>query len=198
MNNTMFDFYRRALLGTPMIEPLCDEYKTLWKNCHDDKEKLVSLCLQQQACPWFATMCYLGYGVTKDYLMEEYADYINGRRLLKDCDGVNGYTYALYCGYDDSCELSADVAHFMWCDTTVGIGETKCPTIYISNQSDVSLVCDGYNSIRVYLFDESKLTLEDIPEGTEVTVYAYGSRCSVVNGKYAIGKIRVHNKTLRL
>lgn len=194
----MFDFYRRSLIGTPMIEPLCDEYKTLWKNCHEDKEQLMSLCMRQQSIPWFATMCYLGNGVSRDYLMQEYADYINGSRLLANCDGVNGYSYAMYCGFNDVCELSADVSHFMWCEATVGVGETKCPTIYISNQSDISLVCDGYNSVRVYLFDESVLTLWDIPENAEIAVYTYGSRCSVVTGKYCIGKVNVHNKTLRL
>ena len=194
----MFEFYKQSLIGTPMIEPLCDEYRDLWKNCHEDKGKLVSLCLRQQSIPWFATMCCLGKGVTKEYLMKEYADYINGRTILQDCDGVKGYSYALYCGYDDACELSSDVSHFMWCNSTVGVCETKCPTIYISNGSDISLVCDGFNSIRVYIFDDSKLTIDDLPEDSNVTVYAYGSECNVVKGKYCIGTVKVHQKTLRL
>ena len=168
--------------------------------CGDDKEKLVNLSMMQQSLPYFVTACYNGLGLTKEYIKEKFKDYINGR-VLNDCDGVSGYTYALYVDwdYENDLEINTDVASIMW---TVGanivVPQTKAPTIYISNRSNVHLVCDGYNSINVKLFDDSVLTIEDLDENSNVVVYKYGGDAKVELGKYCLGSVKVFPKELRL
>lgn len=192
MNEMMF-FQKNALLNN-----LCGEWKNMWKACKNNKEKLVRLSLMQQSIPFFASYCYNGNGLSKDYILGEFKDYINGK-ILQDCDNVKGYSYRLFVGYTDDIREQADVTHLMWSDIPIYVVERyKCPIIYLSNKSTVSLIADGYNYIRVYLFDESELVIEDLDEESTVIVYKYSDKCKVTKGKYCLGKVNEFEKTLRL
>lgn len=193
--NDIDRYYKESLLAN-----LCGEYKGEWKRAHSDKEKLVRLCLRQQAIPHVATFAYNGKGLTKEFVAKEFADYINGY-TVHDADGVKGYTYGLYVDwdYENDIDVNVDVCSVMW---TVGanivIKETKCPVLYVSNRSNVHLVCEGYNSVNVKLFDKSRVTIEDLDENSTVVVYKYSDDASVELGKYCFGKVKIFNKTLRL
>jgi hypothetical protein len=192
----MQEYYKSALL-----EDLCSEYKGLWQAAMNDKESLLKLSLCQQAIPHVVTFAYEGKGLTREYVKENFREYINGHTVM-DADGVDGFTYGLYADYDydNALVLDKDVCSVMWthCDS-VFVPKTKAVTLYVSNRSDISIVCDGYNSLRIYLFDESKVTLEDVDDDSTVTVYNYG-KCSVVErGKYCLsGHIQEFRKQLRL
>jgi hypothetical protein len=195
MDKEMFGFYKNALMND-----LCDEYKGLWRNASDDKNKLVQLAMRQQSCPYFATMCYNGRGLSKEYLLEQYNDYINGT-ILFDCDGVHGYTYGLFVDYKgDVIDLEVDVSHIMFCEgITINVQETKCPIIYISNKSDVNVCCSGYNNVQIYLFDESRVTISEADEDCTIVVLRYSDKCKVEQGKFCLtDKVKVHDKELRL
>lgn len=193
-------FKRNALLGNISGQPLCQDYKAALRKCGNDKEMLVKLALQQQASPYFSTACYKELGLSKEYIKREFKDYINGY-LVKDVEGVSGYTYSLYVDWDYENDLvvKSDVISIMW---TVGanvvVPQCKCPTIYISNRSNVHLVCEGFNTVSVKLFDESKVTIEDCDENSEVLVYKYSNDADVELGKFCVGKVQIFNKTLRL
>lgn len=195
----MMNFKRNALLGNISGQPLCASYKAALRQCGDDKEMLVRLALQQQSMPYVSTACYKRLGITKEYIMKNFAEYINGKKTFDDVEGVKGYTYQMYVGYDKEFFITSDVTTLMWCNNPcVTILETKCPTIYISNRSNVHLVGDGYNSVNIKLFDESKVTIEDLDENSEVIVYKYSDDAQVELGKYCFGKVKVFDKELRL
>jgi hypothetical protein len=200
MKDEMLMFKKNALLGNISAEPLCQAYKQAWRMCGDDKEMLVKLALKQQSIPYLSHACYKGLGLTKEYIKEHFNGYINGY-TIHDADGVNGYTYGLYVEWDYNNDLvvDKDVAGIMW---TVGanivIPETKCPTIYISNSSKVRLTCDGYNTVNVKLFDDSKVVLDDIDEESNVTIYKYSEKATVELGKFCLKEPKVFNKELRL
>ena len=195
----MFAFYKSALSGE-FSSPLCADYKSEWRKCGDDKERLIRLSLKQQSIPFVVTHAYHNKGLTKDYVKEFFGDYVKGKKLM-DCDGVDGYSYSLYADWDYANDLvvETDVCSIMW---TVGasviVQKTKCPVIYVSNRSDVHLVCEGYNNVMVYLFDKSKVTIEDADSDTSVIVYKYSDDASVETGKYCLGKVKQFNKELRL
>ena len=195
----MLQFYKAALSGE-LSTPLCSSYKAAWRKCGDDKEMLIRLSLNQQALPYVATHAYNGMGLTKDYVKTAFKDYINGR-VFNDCDEVGGYTYALYVDwdYENDLDVKTDITSIMW---TVGanivVPTSKCPTLYISNRSNVHLVGDGYNSINIKLFDKSKITIEDLDENSEVVVYKYSDDAQVELGKYCLGKVKEFRKDLRL
>ena len=178
---------------------LCNEYKDELRRCHEDKLELMRLAMRQQSIPFVATKMFEGV-VKKDYLLNTFGDYLNGY-VLKDCDNVKDYTYTWYVGYDyaNDIEVKTDVVHISCTDSAqVVVEQTKCPTLYISNNSKVNLVCEGYNSVRVYLLDNSKLVIDDIDEESTVTIYKYSDKCEVEQGKFCFGKVKIFNKTLRL
>lgn len=200
MKHDLFEFQKNSFLGKVSGQPLCQEYKQQWKSCGDDKEMLMKLAMRQQAIAYVVTACHKNLGLTKEYIKENFRDYVNGY-ILEDCDGVKGYTYSLYVDwdYENDLEVKTDVCSIMW---TVGaniiIPQTACPIIYLSNRSNVHLVGDGYNTINIKLFDESKIVIEDIDDNSEVVVYKYSDKASVEEGKYCFGKVKVFNKELRL
>lgn len=193
-------FKKNALLGNISAEPLCQAYKQAWRSCGNDKDMLIRLAMRQQSLPYFSTACYEKLGLTKEYIKENFNEYINGK-ILEDCDGVKGYTYALYVdwNYDNDLEIKTDVSSIMWCvGTNVIVPKCKCPTIYVSNKSKVHLVCDGYNTINIKLFDESELIVEDMDASSEVVVYKYSDKAKVEEGKFCLKELKVFNKELRL
>jgi hypothetical protein len=70
--------------------------------------------------------------------------------------------------------------------------------LYVSNKSNLHLICEGYNSVNVKLFDNSKITIEELDEDSSVTVYKYSDDASVELGKFCLGNVKVFNKKLRL
>ena len=189
----MMMFRRNAILAD-----LCKEWNNKWAACHDDKEKLMRLVLMQQSAPFFADFCYRGKGLTKEYCLREFGEYLNGR-VFNDVEGVNGYTYSMFVGNDDNVEINVDVVQFLWCNAYITVPQCKCPVIYVSNRSKVHLVCEGCNNVRVYLFDKSDITLEDVDENSSVTIYKYGDKAKVEIGKYCLSKkVKVFNKELKL
>lgn len=192
MDEMMF-FRKNALL-----DGLCKEWSEMWGACHSEKEKLMRLVLMQQSAPYFATYCNQGKGLTKDYCKREYKDYINGR-VFNDCDDVKGYTYSMYIDAPTSVLMHVDVAQFLWCNnTSVTIEKTKCPTLYISNHSNVELMLEGFNTPHIYLFDDSVLNINDAGDESTVVVYKYSKDAKVNVGKYCLCDVKVHEKELRI
>ena len=191
----LFKYYKAAL-----VNGLCGEYKGHWQAAAKDKHKLVTLAMAQQSIPHLVTYCYNGQGLSKEYILENFKDYINGNTKIQDADGVDGYTYALYIAENRILRPSDDVLSLMWCkDINLIINTAKCPFIYISNLSDVHITMQGFNSPRIYLFDESQITIDDADETCSATIYKYSDKCKVNYGKFCLSKrIKEHSKQLRL
>lgn len=189
----LFNYYKNSL-----ADGLCDEYKGYWRRAGNDKERLVRLALSQQAIPHVLTYCNSGRGVSKEYITENFADYINGH-IVNDADGVEGYTYSLYAAFSGDFSLSADVLVAMWCNSpTIEIKRSKCPVLYIGCKSTVHITTEGFSSVRIYLFDDSNVILDDIDDNSSVVIYKYSGHCAVGMSKYCLGKVRQFDKELKL
>lgn len=200
MEKEMFDFYKNALSGA-ITAPLCADYKNQWRSCNDNKEALVKLVMRQQSIPYFITHCYNGKGLSKEYILQAFKDYINNGKnaIIHDADGVQGYTYSLYVAFEVIFKAAVDVLSFMWCSNThVVIQASKCPILYVGANSTIHITCEGYNRPKIYLFDNSKVILYDIDSDSEVVIYKYSDSAQVEIGKYCIGKVKTFNKELRL
>lgn len=190
------EYYRQSLLAD-----LCQEYKGKWASCHDDKEKLFRLAVAQQSFPHMATFAYKGLGLTQEYIKDGFSDFVNGQYTAIDADGVNGdYKTELYVGYNGDLSVSDDVFMTMWSDVpSMEIEATKAVKIYVSCWSDVHIVCGGYNSVVIMLFDESRVTLEDVDEDSSVTIYRYSKDAKVEYGDYCMSKkIKEFEKELKI
>lgn len=194
----MFKFYKSALMGV-ITNPLCEEYKNEWRRCNNEKDKLVKLAMRQQSLPYFITHCYQGKGLSKEYITKNFNEFINGKSEILNADLVEGYSYAMYVDFNDYCTPHEDVLAFMWCNSQVEMDMDICPILYIGAGSEIHLVCNGYNSPRIYLFDDSKLFIEDVDESCSITVNVYSKNATVEKGKYCIcEKIKIFDKELRL
>lgn len=194
MAQDLFNYYKHALSNG-----LCSEYKGRWRACHDNKEQLVKLVMAQQSLPHFIHYCYNGMGLSKEYIQETFGDYINGNAVINDADGVDGYTYSLYVGFKGVFKATVDVLSLMWCTNThVTIETSKCPVIYVGCGSHVHLSLDGYNCPHIYLFDDSKVTIDDADEDSKVVIYKYSDNAQVELGKYCLADVKVFNKKLKL
>ena len=199
MDKEIINFTRNALLGNISGQPLCASYKAALRQCGDDKEMLVRLALQQQSMPYVSTACYKKLGITKEYITKNYAEYINGNKTFDDVEGVSGYTYQMYVGYDKDFFITSDVTTLMWCNNPcVTILETKCPTIYISNNSSVRLNGEGFNTINIKLFDDSEVIIENLLDNSNVIVYKYSNSAKVDLGSNCLGSVKIFNKQLKL
>jgi hypothetical protein len=199
MDKEIINFTRNALLGNISGQPLCASYKAALRQCGDDKEMLVRLALQQQSMPYVSTACYKKLGITKEYITKNYAEYINGNKTFDDVEGVSGYTYQMYVDYDKDFFITSDVTTLMWCNNPcVTILETKCPTIYISNNSSVRLNGEGFNTINIKLFDDSKLMIDNLFSNSDVIVYKYSNSASVSTSSNCLGSVKIFNKQLKL
>lgn len=194
----MLEFYKNALLGNVTGKPLCEEYKQEWRACGDDKDKLMKFALRQQCLPYIFTLSYQGKGLSKEYLLEDFKDYVNGR-VFYDCDEVKGYTYQLNVDLQMDWTIKTDVTAFMYCrDTMVIVPSTNCPTLFVGCGSDVHLALDGFNSVRVHLYDDSRLVVDDADEESNVVVYKYDNQAKVECGKYCLCDVSEYKKDLRL
>ena len=194
MAQDLFNYYKHALSNG-----LCSEYKGRWRACHDNKEQLVKLVMAQQSLPHFIHYCYNGMGLSKEYIQETFGDYINGNAVINDADGVDGYTYSLYVGFKGDFKDAVDVLSLMWCNNTnVTVETSKCPVIYVGCGSHVHLSLDGYNCPHIYLFDDSKVTIDDTDEDSKVVIYKYSDKAQVELGKYCLADVKVFDKQLKL
>lgn len=191
----LFNYYKNAL-----IDGLCQEYKGYWQSAHGDKKKLVDLVLQQQSIPHFLTYCNEGKGLSKEYILENFADYINGNYVAIDVDGISGnYKTQLYVAVNDTCMASNDVSCFMWSNIPLlEIPTCKAEKLYCGCGSTIHISCGGYNNIMIMLFDNSKIILDEADEDSTIIIYKYSNMCEVDKGKFCFGKIKEFTKTLRL
>lgn len=191
--NELLKYRKNALL-----DGLCKEWDKMWASCRDDKEKLMRLALMQQSFPHFATYCKNGKGLTKDYLLSEFKDYVNNH-IFYDCDNVKGFSYEMFVAPQNGIELCVDVSYFLWAkDTVVTIPKTKAPKIYISNGSIVYLSLDGFNSPVISLYDNSEVIIDDADENSNIIVYRYSDDARVECGKYCLCEVKEFRKDLRL
>lgn len=199
MKNEMFEFQRNAFQGS-ITHPLCDEYKDEWRKCGNDKRKLVDFVLVQQSIPYFLSHCHSNKGLSKEYIFSEFSEYINGKYVAIDADGVNGgYKSELYVGYNGYLSASDDVLCMMWCKIPqMQIEATKAIKMYVGCYSEIRLNCDGYNNVTIMLFDDSKVCIDDVDEDSNILIYKYSDKCSVEIGKYCLGKVKEFNKDLIL
>lgn len=196
MQDELFIYRRNALINN-----LCKEWDLKWKACKEDKEALVRLVLKQQSLPHFLTYCHKGMGLSKEYILDNFKDFINGNYIGIDVDGVVGdYKSELYVGYNGNLSVADDVLALQWCNIpSLEIKPTKAVKLYVSNKSSVHIRCGGYNSLVVMLFDSSILYLDDVDRESTVTIYRYDKKARVEVGSSCNSlKVRIFDKALRL
>ena len=198
-------YFRKNAIQGGITAPLCNEYRKLWRSCGNDKQKLVNLVLRQQSIPYFITHCYKGKGLSKEYILENFHDFINENTdlaLVKDCDLVKGYDYSLYVDFKGQNSLTTDVSCIMWSSVPLWeINRHHGQILYVGCDSHVNIILGGWNNVMIYLFDDSSITIDDMDDTSSLTIYKYSNDCKVNFGKYFISQlnnVKQYNKQLIL
>ena len=179
---------------------LCVDYALMWAKCGNNKEKLFDLSLEPQAIPYIATSIYEGWGLSSDYIFNEFYDYINGRRIAENISDVEAATASLYVRYnlERMADLNESVIHI--CDCAYILAQVKkfgVSQIHISNNSHVRLYTGGNNILSIYLYDTSIIDLGVLSKGDNITIYKYSDN-AFVKFKKGEGKIKFKKKELKI
>lgn len=195
MKQDLFNYYKNAL-----SDGLCAEYKGRWAACHNDKEQLVRLVMAQQSLPHFITYCSQKKGLSKKYILDNFSDYINGKYVGVDVDGVRGnYKTELYIGENGILKPVGDVLCAMWATTPqIILPRYKAVKIYCGCSSKIHLSCDGYNSLVLMLFDDSEIVIDDADCDTMILAYKYSPQAKVTIGDYCFAPVKEFTKELKL
>ena len=177
---------------------LCSQYAILWGQCKT-KEDYVRLSLMPSSIPYIATSSLKGWGVSTDDIYNNFGDIINGKKTIKDIDGVKDTTAVLYVKFDGKKkQIKENIVHIM---ETIGtiftIKETKCPAIHVSNNSSIKIKGEGYNTISLHLYDNSNVDITDVKTTTKIFCYKYSQQCTVTCDETKVD-IKFINKELKL
>ena len=189
MDKEMFLFYRNAL-----AKNLCSSYKKEWNKRIEDNKLLYEFSLNTGAIPYIATATYRGWGLTKDLIHKEFGEYINGKYIIKNSNGVEGATATSYYDYHFNNEIIENslIATY-WCNGNVKIKDYGCSRFHISNDSNLHFN-NGKNVILwLNVYDNSVVNIGDIKIGDSIYVVKYSDSC-VINYKDMGGKIIIRNR----
>lgn len=142
MNNTdIIGLKRKArALG------LCGEYSERWARCGST---LDMLCLATDAngIAFTADFAAFGWGLSQEYIKENFADHINGASLIDH----DGYTSELYCGAENiDCEVRATQMLFIGCTGRVHVPKHHICRLYVSAECDLVIENEGVCELCVY------------------------------------------------
>lgn len=161
------------------IRNLCSNFALLWGQCKT-KEDYVRLSLIPQSIPYIATSSYDGWGISTEDIYANFSSVINGKRVYKNIDGIENTKGVLYVKYNNKTKrIKENIVHIMdSTNSTFIVEKTQCPMIYISNNSNVKIEANGYNTISLYLFDNCLVDITNIKPDTKVLITKYSD-----NGK---------------
>lgn len=140
MASGMLAFKRNAaLLG------LCDKYKAEWNEAKDKKD-LVDMALDANGVEFMARSVAEGWGLSKDYILENFGDYVN-EKYVRD---KGGYTSKMYVDYGGDIFQPATLNLLIGCNTSVLVPESSVCKIYVCGRTYIRVNCAGKCYVYVY------------------------------------------------
>lgn len=150
----LLDMKRRAIsLG------LCGEYKRLWDGAASKRE-LMDIALDPNGISFLCDGFEFGWGLRKEYLLDEFGGYVNGRYVSRHKNGSGEYTSEMYV-LMEGIEISARSSLLLiaGCKCDVLIGASGYSEIHVCSGSDVTLHCEGHCVVNIY-GDSSKVSVK--------------------------------------
>lgn len=145
---------------------LCDKYKVIWDGCHT-KRDLVNTALDSNGVEFMADSIAFGWGLSKEYLMREFGEYMNGYYQRSK----GGYTGELYVGAHGVVKLKSTITLVAYCDDLeIDVPEHFIGQVYIcggskvriENMGTIELYEYGTNDVEYFEYLGANSTLEAI------------------------------------
>lgn len=144
--NELLNLKRNALmLG------LCGEYKDRWDKCSNKKE-LIDLALDSNGVEFLADAMTFGWGCTQEFLLTEFADFINGRYQRKK----NGYTSELYVEPHGEIELRSTLTVIAGGSANVIVPPNFFGRVYVCGDGGSLIFGSNGGSIELFVYGENE------------------------------------------
>lgn len=138
MENELLTLKRNAcMLG------LCGQYKTMWDACRNKKD-LIDMALDANGVEFMADSIAFDWGLSKEYLMKEFSDFINGKYQRNK----GGYKSRMYVGYEGDITIDSTITLLVGCKGKVVVPCSMVASIYVCGGCDIDVKNDGV----VYLY----------------------------------------------
>lgn len=153
---------------------LCSQYVDLWASAKN-KQMLYNLSMRYNSIRYIALSIYEGWGVSLDYILSEFKDYINGKEVatiyLDDNLQADGLMYV--CLNDTSIDMNVDVVNIIKCNNLTINTNRYATQLHINNDSHCKLNIASDGNIMIYLYDTSTIDLGKLRKGQRVFIYDY-------------------------
>lgn len=143
-NNELLNMKRNALmLG------LCGEYKNKWDNCASKKE-LMDLVLDSNGVDFLTDAITFGWGCSQEFLLNEFADFINGKYQRKK----DGYTSELYVEPYGKIELRSTLTVIAGGRASVIVPPNFFGRVYVCGDGGSLIFGSNGGSIELFVYGE--------------------------------------------
>lgn len=139
---------------------LCGQYKTMWDACRNKKD-LIDMALDANGVEFMADSIAFGWGLSKEYLMKEFGDFINGKYQRNK----GGYKSRMYVGYEGDITIDSTITLLVGCKGKVIVPCSMVGNIYICGGCDIDVKNDGV----VYLYEYAGNNNVHKDENVEIT-----------------------------
>ena len=127
---------------------LCSEYSQKWDNATDFK-KMMDMALDAKGIEFVAASTNTSWGITTEYLVSNFSDYINGKYVSKQ----QGYTSECYAGYDKDITVRTTLLLVIdFCGKIVVPVYSMCNIYLDSNCTDIEIELGENSSAQVFVF----------------------------------------------
>ena len=144
--NELLNLKRNALmLG------LCGEYKDRWDKCSNKKD-LIDLALDSNGVEFLADAMTFGWGCSQEFLLNEFADFINGRYQRKK----DGYTSELYVEPHGEIELRSTITVIAGGRANVIVPPNFFGMVYVCGDGGSLIFGSNGGSIELFVYGENE------------------------------------------
>lgn len=158
---SLIDFKKQS-----MLHNLCADYKGVWDSCktHED---LFNLSTDSNSAEWMAKSYSEGWGLSKEYLKDQFSDFINGK-YIRDKE----YTSSMYVDFKGEIkgEKLTSVLILLECDVDIVIPERFPIQIHCGGKCSIRFSGKGTAYVHKHSFD----TLHVNRNETNVKFRIYG------------------------
>lgn len=127
---------------------LCGEYGEKWADAATQKE-LVDLASDINGADFLCSSVAKGWGLSKDFLLRNFGDYINGRYVSRH-GGTKGYTSEVFIGCDGEIRARATILIILYSNVTVYVPENHACRVFAAGNTNIAIQCDGYCEFTDY------------------------------------------------
>lgn len=135
-----------TLKRNSILMGLCKKYKEKWDLC-SNKKQLVDMSLDINGVEFMADSIAFGWGLSKEYLQEEFGEFMNGNYQSEE----NGYTSEMFIGASGITRVKSTLLLVAYCDDLeIEIPEYMACRIYVCGGSRVQIRNRGHVEIYEY------------------------------------------------